>query len=194
MIKKLYFVAGVIALLLTSVGLSADTNTTNDPATSILLVLNKLEAFSNTEKATSPEQVHDFIRDSILSHFALREMSQWISGPYSQNMSKTEQHEFQQQLEKAFLNIISNNIGSFKTIKSRVKIHPTRYKTDNDAVVEAQIKLYNNTPVNLDLHMRKIASSWKVIDIKANGTSALIYYRHHFMPQLRMYAQKQIDH
>ena len=190
MIKKISFITGTFFLLSISFNALSSEVASKDPAESIILILNKLERFSNNADSTNTDKSHTFIKNNIISHFALNEMAQWISGPYSKNMSLKEKNGFKKQLEKAFIKIISNNIGSFKTIKTRVKIQPTQYKSDNEAIIKTRVTLYNNSPIKLDFHMRLIKSQWKIIDIKTLKTSALIYYRHYFMPQLRMYAQK----
>jgi ABC-type transporter MlaC component len=189
MTPKSYFITFSLLLLLAHTNFSYGKNLENDPATSIISALDKLEKFSNSTNSEKPDQLNNFIKNNILTHFALKEMSQWISGPYSQHMSISDKIEFEKKVKNSFLTIISKNIGSFKTIKSRFKIQKIQYKPNKDAVVATQIKLYNNKSIKLDLHMRNIESIWKIIDVRTNGMSALIYYRHHFMSQLRMYTQ-----
>jgi ABC-type transporter MlaC component len=38
--------------------------------------------------------------------------------------------------------------------------------------------------------MKRDGNNWKIIDVKANGSSAVLYYRRHFMSQLRQYQRQ----
>ena len=40
--------------------------------------------------------------------------------------------------------------------------------------------------------MRRSGDDWKIIDVKANGSSAVLYYRRHFMSQLRGYNRRPV--
>ncbi len=41
--------------------------------------------------------------------------------------------------------------------------------------------------------MQRTDGKWRVVDVKANGTSAVLYYRRHFIAELREYSDRDFD-
>jgi phospholipid transport system substrate-binding protein len=161
-----------------------------DPVTYIQNALEKLEEFSANANTASPIMLRDFIENEIIPHFSFTEMSRWITGPYAQRMSNEEKADFQQRLKEAFLKSLSKHLGSFDSIKNRVRFYPTRHRGYNEATVSVQVHRGNGYPVKLDFRMRLMGQDWKVVDIRANGTSAVLYYRQLFIADLRQYRRR----
>jgi len=162
----------------------------NDPVKYIQTALDKLEEFSRNTNTTNPVLLRNFIENEIIPHFSFDEMSRWITGPYAQRMTQEEKVDFQQRLEEAFLNSLAKHIGSFNAIQNRVRFYPTRYRGHNEAIVGTQIYRANGYPVRLDFRMRLIGQRWKIVDVMANGTSAVLYYRQMFVSDLRQYRRR----
>lgn len=161
-----------------------------EPHAFINQVLEKLESLNVSGKLVTRDERYTFIRKDILSHFAIKEMARWICGPYLQNMSSENQHAIENRLSGELANIIYSNLGSLKSIRSRVAIDNVEFRNHSNAIVGMQVRLHNNALIKLELHMRSLGNSWKVIDIRAYGTSALIYFRNRFLPQLQGYSRK----
>ena len=162
----------------------------NDPVKHIQTALEKLEEFSSNTNTASPILLRTFIEGEIIPHFSFDEMSRWITGPFAQRMTKEEKNDFQERLKEAFLNSLSKHIGSFDAIQNRVRFYPTRYRGRNEAIVGTKVYRTNGYPVRLDFRMRLIGKNWKIVDVRANGTSAVLYYRQLFMADLRQYRRR----
>ena len=162
-----------------------------DPLNYIQTALDKLEKFNSNTSTTSPVLLRSFIENEIIPHFSFEEMSRWITGPYSQRMTREEKVEFQDRLKEAFLNSLSKHIGSFDAIKNRVRFYPTKYRGHDESVVSAQVYRTDDYPVKLDFRMRLMGPDWKIVDVRANGTSAVLFYRQHFMADLRQYRRRR---
>ena len=102
-------------------------------------------------------------------------------------MSDNDKADFQRNLRETFLSSLSKHLGSFDAKNTRVKFFPARYRGPEESFVSTSIYRPDAPSVRLDFRMRRDADNWKIIDVKANGSSAVLYYRRHFISQLRQY-------
>jgi phospholipid transport system substrate-binding protein len=158
-----------------------------DPAKSIHDALGKINTFSKSTDTANPVLLRSFIENEIIPHFAFDDMAQWITGPYARQMSTQEKIDFEQELKEAFLGSLARHLGSFNPDSNQVQILAARSSGRNEAVVPVQVYRSDDYPARLEFRMRHDGKMWKIIDVKANGTSAVLYYRKHFMNQLRAY-------
>lgn len=183
------------ALLLSNPALAYNTAapsaalTANDPAYVIQTTLDKITTFSSNSDKVNPVQLRHFIENQIIPHFDFNNMSHWITGRYADNMSEQDKTDFQRNLRETFLSSLSKHLGSFDAESTRVKLYPARYRGPDEAFVSTSVYRPDSPPVRLDFRMRRDDSDWKIIDVKANGSSAVLYYRQHFIAQLRQYQQ-----
>lgn len=165
----------------------ASRSTVGDPAKSIHDALGKINTFSKSTDTANPVLLRSFIENEIIPHFSFDDMATWITGPYARQMSKKEKLDFEQQLKEAFLGSLARHLGSFDPDGNQVQILSARNSGRNEAIVPVQVYRDNNYPARLEFRMRHNGTKWQIIDVKANGTSAVLYYRKHFMNQLRSY-------
>jgi len=169
---------------------------TDNPENIIRATLKKITTFSSHSKRmaitglTSKKQaaqLRGFIEDQIIPNFDFDNMSHWITGRYAKNMSELDKIDFKRSLRETFLSSLAKHLGSFDAENTRIKFHRARYRGEAEAFVSATIYRPNNLAIRLDFRMRRANETWKIIDIKANGASAVLYYRRHFISQLRQY-------
>lgn len=158
-----------------------------DPVKTIQTALDKLEEFTSNADTANPVLLKAFIETEIIPHFSFNDMSRWITGPFAQRMTQSDKASFQLKLKEAFLNSLARHLGSFDTINDRLRFYPTRYRGQTEATVSVRVYRSNDYPAKLDFRMRRVGSNWKIVDVSANGTSAVVYYRKHFMADLRQY-------
>lgn len=170
--------------------------TTQNPAHVIQATLKKITVFSSSSKnmaingATSSNQVAQlrrFIEEQIIPNFDFDNMAHWITGRYAHNMTEQDKTDFKRSLRETFLSSLTKHLGSFDAENTRIKLQRTRYRGKEEAFVSATIYRPDRSSIRLDFRMRHASNSWKIIDIKANGASAVLYYRRHFISQLRQY-------
>ena len=116
-------------------------------------------------------------------------MANWITGPYVQYMTAEDQVEFYANLKSTFLSSLSNHLGSFDSNNSKIRYYPARYRYNGEASVSVQVSRPRQYPARLEFRMKRDGQDWKIIDVKANGTSAVMHYRNYFMSQLRTYGR-----
>ncbi len=172
---------------------SANTDTDytpTDPAYVIHTALKKITNFSSHSDKVNPIKLRGFIENQIIPHFDFDNMSHWITGRYARNMSDQDKSDFQRNLRETFLSSLSKHLGSFDAKNTRVRFYPARYRGPGEAFVSTSIYRPDTLPVRLDFRMKLNGDSWKIIDVKANGSSAVLYYRRHFISQLRRYQRQ----
>ena len=162
-----------------------------DPTYIIKTALSKITTFSSNSDKINPIQLRGFIENEIIPHFDFNNMSHWITGQYARNMTKEDKADFQRKLRETFLSSLSKHLGSFDAKNTRVRFSPARYRGQTEAFVSANVYRPDTLPVRLEFRMRRDENDWKIIDVKANGSSAVIYYRRHFMSQLRQFQRQQ---
>jgi phospholipid transport system substrate-binding protein len=164
--------------------------TPTDPAYIIHTTLEKITTFSSNSDKVSPVQLRGFIENQIIPHFDFDNMSHWITGRYARNMSAKDKSEFQRNLRETFLSSLSKHLGSFDAKNTTVKFVKTRYRGRDESFVGTNIYRPDTLPVRLDFRMRRDGDNWKIIDVKANGSSAVLYYRRHFIAELREFERQ----
>jgi len=158
-----------------------------DPTYVIKTTLEKITTFSSSSDKVNPVQLRGFIENEIIPHFDFDNMSHWITGRYARNMTDKDKTDFQQNLRETFLSSLSKHLGSFDAKNTQVKFHRARYRGSDEAFASASVYRPDTMPVRLDFRMKRAGSDWKIIDVKANGSSAVLYYRRHFISQLRQF-------
>ncbi len=164
----------------------------NDPAYIIHTALEKIITFSSNSDRVNPVQLRGFIENEIIPHFDFDNMSHWITGRYANNMSEQDKTDFQRSLRETFLSSLAKHLGSFDAKNTRIRFFPARYRGPAEAFVSTTIYRPDTLTVRLDFRMKRNGNDWKIIDVKANGSSAVIYYRRHFMSQLRQYQRSNL--
>ena len=192
-IKQAQYLLTFSSLLLVSSLSFASTSkaiTPTDPAYVIHTALDKITTFSSNSDKVNPVKLRGFIEHEIIPHFDFDNMSHWITGRYASNMSDNDKADFQRNLRETFLSSLSKHLGSFDAKNTRVKFFPARYRGPEESFVSTSIYRPDAPSVRLDFRMRRDADNWKIIDVKANGSSAVLYYRRHYISQLRQYQRK----
>ena len=168
------------------------TYTIKEPAYVIKTTLDKITTFSTNSDKIDPVTLRKFIESEVIPHFDFDNMSHWITGRYAKNMSVEEKKNFQKKLRETFLTSLSKHLGSFDARNTRVRFFPARYRGQSEAFVSTTVYRPDVPSVRLDFRMRRNGDDWKIIDVKANGSSAVLYYRRHFMTQLRSYNRRPV--
>ena len=163
----------------------------DDPGYVIKTTLDKIVSFSTASDKVNPERLRGFIEKEIIPHFDFDNMSHWITGRYARYMSDGEKADFQRNLRETFLSSLARHLGSFDAENTRVKFFPARYRGSSEAFVNTDVYRPDVSPVELDFRMKLEGNEWKIIDIKANGASAVLFYRNHFMNDLRKYQRQR---
>ena len=165
-----------------------------DPVTELKQAVTDLEKFIKGKDAAHPGMLRAYLEKKIFPHFDFDAMSEWITGPYARYMSKEEKIKFQTKLQETFLTSLVKHMGGFDPANTSLRYEKTRFRSQGDeAVVRLRVIRNDQPPARLEFGMQRDDGKWRIVDVKANGTSAVLYYRRHFMAELRGYNDRDYD-
>lgn len=160
---------------------------TENPVQTIQTALNKLQKFSANKDNTNPKLLRGFIENEIIPHFAFDQMTYWIAGPYARRMNASNLQELEDRVKKTFLNSLDKHLSTYNASSVKMNFRRAQYRGPNEAIVSTMLLSPNQRPDRLDFRMKADGNGWKIVDVTANGISATLYYRKHFMSTLREY-------
>jgi phospholipid transport system substrate-binding protein len=165
-----------------------------DPAKELRKAVEDLENFIKGQDVAHPGMLRAYLEKEIFPHFDFDAMAEWITGPYARYMSTEDKIKFQTKLQETFLTALVKHMGGFDPAKTSLRYDNTIFRGRGDeAVVRVKVVRAEQRPARLEFGMRRNDGKWKIVDVKANGTSAVLYYRRHFIAELREYNDRGYD-
>lgn len=165
-----------------------------DPASELKQAVSDLEKFIKGKDAAHPGMLRAFLEKKIFPHFDFDAMSEWITGPYARYMSTEDKMKFQTKLRETFLTSLVKHMGGFDPGNTTLRYDRTRFRGRGDeAIVRVNVIRKQQPPARLDFGMQREDGKWRIVDVKANGTSAVLYYRRHFIAELRGYGDRDFE-
>ena len=165
-----------------------------DPVKELKLVIEDLEKFIKGKDVAHPGMLRAYMEKEIFPHFDFDAMSEWITGPYARYMSTEDKIKFQAKLKETFLTALVKHMGGFDPADTSLRYDNTIFRGKGDeAIVRIKVLRERQRPARLEFGMRRTDGKWKIVDVKANGTSAVLYYRRHFIAELREYSDRDYD-
>ena len=165
-----------------------------DPVKELKQAVEDLEKFIKGKDAAHPGMLRAFLEKKIFPHFDFDAMSEWITGPYARYMSTEDKIKFQAKLQETFLTALVKHMGGFDPQNTSIRYDKTRFrKRGDEAIVKVNIVRPDQPTARLEFGMRRTGERWQIVDVKANGTSAVLYYRRHFMAELREYSDRDYE-
>jgi phospholipid transport system substrate-binding protein len=155
---------------------------TSEPAAILKTGIAKLTQFIKSGAAKNNAQAMQFIQTEIAPYFDFEYMTRWSAGPAWRRMSAEQRATMQQQLTTSFLNTLAQKLNTYSN-------QPIRYFTPrgqgrDDVSVRAWIMQPTGIPTKLEFRFYKSKDGWKIFDVKAEGNSAVVYYRKQFREML----------
>lgn len=158
-----------------------------DPNKDIQQILDKLRKFSSSHNSKNVKQISNFINREIVPAFAFDDMATWITGPIARQMNDADKASFLNRFKTTFIQTLNQHLGSFNPATTQIRFMPSRQMPNNNALVSLRVYRDNQLPIQLDFRMHHDQGKWKIYDVMANGFSAVMYYRQHFMGWLQRY-------
>ena len=158
-----------------------------NPVNTIQKALDKLQKFSANKDNTNPKLLRGFIENEIIPHFAFDQMTYWIAGPYARRMNSANLKDLENRVKKTFLNSLDKQLSNYNASSLKMNFRRAQYRGRNEAIVSTMLVTPNQRPDRLEFRMKAHGNGWKIVDVTANGISAALYYRKHFMSTLRQY-------
>ncbi|UCB55482.1 MAG: ABC transporter substrate-binding protein [Thiotrichales bacterium] len=165
-----------------------------DPARELKRAVEDLEKFIKGQDVAHPGVLRAYLEKEIFPHFDFDAMSEWITGPYARYMDKEDKIRFQAKLQETFLTALVKHMGGFNPGSTSLRYNKTIFRGRGDeAVVRVKVVRPDQPSARLEFGMRRTDGKWRIVDVKANGTSAVLYYRRHFIAELRGYGDRDYE-
>jgi len=153
--------------------------------------INKVLAFLSRPQQASLEQITFFLKKEITPHFDFKYMSRWIAGSYYKGMSPQQRKQFTETFAELFITTFVQKISNYRTYPPVVEDFISRRTSASEALASAVVLQENGRSIEVDFKFIRTPGGWKVIDVRANGVSALFYYRNFFEQQVQRQKENQ---
>ena len=153
------------------------------PATLLKNGVAKLTTFISSGGAQNREQAMVYLEKEIAPYFDFAYMTRWAAGPAWRQMNPAQRAEMQETIATAFLTTLATKLTSYTNQPIRY-FTPRGHGTD-EVTVSAWITQPTGYPTKLDFRFYKAQDGWKIFDVKADGNSAVVYYRDQFRNMFR---------
>ena len=140
--------------------------------------LKRLIAFAGQEQQPSEREIAAFLDHEIAPYFDFSYMARWAGGKMWRGMSPDQRRNFESRLQRMFLGTLAERLTSYGG--QQVKVMRARRGRPNEVIVGVAVINPRGYPARLDFRFYRSSEGWKVFDVSANGTSAVMHYRKHF--------------
>ncbi len=127
-----------------------------------------------------------FLDREITPYFDFANMARWAAGATYRQLNARQRVRLQNKLKTMFYTTLANNLGSYRN--QRTRFFPPRPSANgNELIVSVWLEQPPAYPIKLDFRFYHSAQEWKVYDVVANNTSAVMYYRQYFQRMTRQH-------
>jgi len=139
-----------------------------------------LVAFLSQEPMPDLLKTAAFLENEIAPYFDFAYMAKASAGSMARQMDEAQMARLEGKLKELFLGALAQRVASFD--QQQVVYLPPRRGRSNSDMITLSIGIQNagGYPAQLDFRLRRGEEGWKVVDVAANGSSALAYYRNYF--------------
>ena len=154
----------------------SNTHQVPDPGNTIRQGVKRIQVFLATDALANPAQVQAFLEKEVAPGFDFTAMTQLILGPLNYHINEQQRQGVTVMVRQAFLKALGANLSSYRGGRVgsiRVTGNPDRGR------VTARLAIYmpNQYPTAIELRIALGPKGWKIIDVSANGISAVAHYR-----------------
>jgi phospholipid transport system substrate-binding protein len=146
--------------------------------------MNKLIGFLKQEPRPANEQVAKFLSDEIAPYFDFPYMARWAAGGMYRQMGQEQREKLEGKLRDMFLAAMAERLAAYNS-QEVAFLPPRGAQRGEEVTLPVAIRNAQGYPAELDFRFYRSKDGWKVFDVVANGSSALVYYRDYFRSALR---------
>lgn len=107
--------------------------------------------------------------------FDFNYMAQWAAGRRFNRLNDAQQAELVTRIKTSFLEKMAQKLARYS--QQRAMFMPLRQDDYDEVTLPVAIENPDGYPAQLEFVMRRTNRGWKVVDVSANGMSALVFYR-----------------
>lgn len=152
----------------------------SDPKEIIRRGLQRIQLFLSANELADSAQIYTFLEKEIAPDFDFVTMTQLILGPLNYNINDQQRHGITMKIRRAFLTALASNLFHYRG--GQVEVDSVRLTSDTSrGMVSVRVRLliytHNQYPAAIELRIAPVPEGWKIIDVSANGLSAVAHYR-----------------
>ena len=156
-----------------------------NPAAVLRDGMNKLLGFLKQEPKPDAARVAKFLNDEISSYFDFAYMARSAAGGMYRQMDDEQRQKLEARLREMFLSAMAQHLSAYD--KQEIDFLPPRRggQRGDEVTLPVAVRGAQGVPSELDFRLYRSNDGWKVFDVVANGSSAIVYYRDYFRNAFR---------
>ncbi|CAK0762434.1 phospholipid transport system substrate-binding protein [Gammaproteobacteria bacterium] len=132
------------------------------------------------------EEMLAFLDREIARHFDFGYMARLSAGYYWNNLNEEQRHTFEDYFRYNFFQSLARQVSNLGN--PQIQFYPPRPGTSaNEMTVSARVTQPQGIPILMDFRFYRNDQGWKVFDVVADGSSAVLYYRHFYADLVSRY-------
>jgi phospholipid transport system substrate-binding protein len=159
------------------------------PAQQLQMGVHHLRHFMQQEPPPGPRQIAQFLDTEIAPFFDFAHMTRAATGRFYHRLDPEQRWQMTQEIKQLFLTRLAQGLTGYQN--QTVRFLPARIAPDGQ---EAMVGLYllnpGVFPSKIDFRLAHSNQGWRVVDVAANGQSAVIYYRQMLTQRFMQQAKK----
>jgi len=156
------------------------------PAQVVVQGMEELLQFLRAPERPDNRILQAFVDGKMARYFDFSYMTKWVAGPAWRSMSPAQRQQFSIQFKQQFLEAMVQRLSGYNNQGMRLLRTRPSARNKNEATVSIGLLNARGYPAKIDFRMYKSARGWKVFDVVAAGSSALIFYRKQMRQMLQM--------
>ncbi len=156
-----------------------------NPAAVLRDGMNKLVGFLKQEPKPDAARVAKFLDDEVASYFDFAYMARASAGGIYRQMDEEQRKKLEAKLREMFLSAMAQHLSAYD--KQEIEFLPPRRggQRGDEVTLTVAVRGAQGMPSELDFRLYRGNDGWKVFDVVANGSSAVVYYRDYFRNAFR---------
>lgn len=131
------------------------------------------------QRSSDPKEILAFLDKEIAGNFDFTYMGRLAAGYYWNSLDENQRTTFEQQFRQMFFQSLARQISNLGN--PRIEFYPARPGSQpNEITVSARVMQPQGIPILMDFRFYRGEQGWKVFDVMADGSSAVLYYRHFY--------------
>jgi len=148
------------------------------PRETIQQGVKRLQAFIASDAMADPVRVKTFMEKEVAQFFDFHAMSHLILGPLNYRLNTQQRKGVTAMVKKAFLTALAANLSDYRGGKVDY-VNVSGNLNLGKVYVTLAIHLPKQHPTIAKLRFAHGPGGWKIIDVSANGVSAVAHYRNY---------------
>ncbi|MBT5230473.1 MAG: ABC transporter substrate-binding protein [Methylococcales bacterium] len=152
----------------------------------------QLRHFFKDSRPGNKERIEHFVNTQLVPYFDFEYMTKWSGGRLYRESNPRQRAKMQGYLRQTFLSNLIKNLATYRS--QQVKVGRTKQgRRRNEAYVNVWLRKAQGYIVKVKFRLYDNGQQWKVFDVSADGSSAMIHYRRHFQQQYRKQQRARIE-